>query len=150
MSWEEVPTPDRVSSGDEFWARRLSARDPGKIGAQSSAGGSGVRHAASFGTKSQILSGTRCVSGRPGGRGLDLGGFTQDPRRILGSAKKGRFDPRVEAWREEVPTPGLSFSQTRSEFWDKISDFVWDSLRVEVRSTLACARVDFYQDPVLN
>ena len=54
-------------------------------------------------------------------------------------------------WSEEVPTPGMeSFSQTRSEFWDKTRDFVWDSLRVWHSPALAYARAGFDPDPVPN
>ena len=77
-------------------------------------------------------------------------GFTQDPRRILGRVKKGRFGPRV-GWTGEVPTPGLgSFSQTRSEFCAKSQILRWDSLRVCVTRALAFARARFDLDPVLN
>ena len=73
-----------VSSGDEFWARELSARDPGKIGGQLTGPSRLVRHAASFGPKSGVLSGTRCVSASGGFRPALRAGFTRIPRRIRG------------------------------------------------------------------
>ena len=80
-----VPT----TSGDEFWAGRLSARDPGKVGGLWESAGILVRHAANFGTKSQILSGTRCVSGLDLVGGPFGAGFTRIPRRIRGFSTLG-------------------------------------------------------------
>ena len=118
----------RWQTGDEFGRPGHSARDPGKIGDPSSAGGILVRHAASFGTKSGILSGTRCVSGSAGWRRPGGGGFTRIPRRIWVFGR-GRFGPRVGRSGGGTDPKDLRYCQTRSEFWGFSRDLFWDSLR---------------------
>ena len=74
----------RLSSGDEFWLGRLSARDPGKIRGRLPRADRLVGHAASFGATLGICSGTRCVSGKAPALALARAGFTRIPRRIQG------------------------------------------------------------------